>query len=872
MTTSRQSGRNRPHRRDGAYDPIRTNAGLAFMLAALLVGGAGLGYPLLALLVHLGAIALIVHLLHRHRLRELDPAGRLFLACGVAAIALALVQLVPMPHSMWTSLPGRDVAAQIDAQLGWQIWRPVSLTPDLTLRAALALLPALATLLLVALAGPADRIRLVRLVVAVAMAGALLAFLQVAMGQGAPLLYETTHRGYGVGFFVNRNHHAVLLLVAILLVPLPGVIPAARSTGRVMNADALGLAAALGIAALLALGVLATSSRTGLVLLPFCLSLSVGILARHAALRKGLTVIAILYLVAALLIAQTDAARLVVERFAALRADLRFQYWENTLYAVQASFPVGTGLGSFTAVYPTVEPLAQVGQLRVNHAHNDLLEFILEGGIGAVLLLLSLSGAIAFAAWRGGRAGLFARPELVAALGGVAVIAAFSLVDFPLRMDAIACLAGLLLGLLTRAGPVPQRSAKPAPAARIAALGMAVIAGSICAAAMLGDALVQRGQAGLATAFAPWSAPAWEARALEAQLRGDFTGARTAAARALRIAPLNAGAVRAHGMADIALGNADRGAALMLAGGALGWRDGIHQLWLAEAAVAAGNPVVAAERIDALLRRDLLSAELLGQLRAVLGMPGGPQALATRLGDRPGWRQGFLNALAQDVPDRSLPVLTLLDLMRRGGVAPTPQETALLRWRAAEAGDHALVRRLFEASGGQGGLGQGGFDEVAAPLPEAAAPYLWSAPRMAGARLSVPRDAGRTGAALRVTARAMAGGELLRQELALTPGRYRFALFVRSQGAGPGTNALSWRITCADGRPLGGLELGGGAPDATNWRPRALEFSVPSDCTAQKIALLFMPQGGTEVSVMFDDLSLRSLRRNMGAGKVLSGS
>lgn len=853
-----------------SYNSARDKRGDAFVLLALLTGGAGLGYPLLGLLIHLVAIVLIADMARRERWQQLDPVGWLFLACGIGVVLLALVQLVPLPYSLWHMLPGREVAASIDAQLGWQIWRPISFTPDLTLRAALALLPPVAALLLMAFASHKRRIALIRLIVAVAVAGALLAFLQVAMGQGAPILYETTHRGYGVGLFVNRNHHAVLLLVAILLVALPGVVSGQRRDGRHARPDVLASAVPLAVAALLALGVLATSSRTGLVLLPFCLMLSVAIVARQRALRKGLAVIALLYFAAALLVAQTDALRLVVERFAWLREDLRFQYWENTLYALRASFPVGTGFGSFTSVYPTVEPLAQVGQLRVNHAHNDVLEFVLEGGIGAILLLLLFLGAIGHCIWRGLRAGMFERPEVPAALGGIAVIAAFTLVDFPLRLDAIACLAGLLLGLLT--APMSTRTrGMPARRGTRFALLAAVLAGGACTATLLGDALVLRGQPRLATTVAPWSARAWEARALDAQLKGDFGDSRTAAARALRIAPLNAGAVRAHGMTDIALGNPARGTALMLAGGALGWRDGVHQLWLAEAAIAARNPVIAAERIDAVLRRDLFSAGLLDQLRTLLDMPGGPQALAARLGDRPGWRQGLLNALAKDVPEKRVTILALLDLLRRQGIATVPHETELLRWAAADAGDHGLVRRLFEASGGQGGLAQGGFDGVEMPLPEAAAPYAWSAPRVAGVRLSVPQDAGRTGDALRVTASAMAGGELLRQGIALAPGRYRLDVLVGPRRAQPATGQFSWRITCKDGRALGTLAVPSDGQDVTGWKGLGIAFDVPQDCAAQKIALLFVPQGGNEVSVLFDNLSLRSLRRSMGDDKVLPG-
>ncbi len=49
---------------------------------------------------------------------------RPFLVLLGALFLLPLLQLIPLPPSIWTQLPGRETAAQVDRLLGWNVWRP----------------------------------------------------------------------------------------------------------------------------------------------------------------------------------------------------------------------------------------------------------------------------------------------------------------------------------------------------------------------------------------------------------------------------------------------------------------------------------------------------------------------------------------------------------------------------------------------------------------------------------------------------------------------------------------------------------------------------------------------------------------------------
>jgi len=86
------------------------------------------------------------------------------------------------------------------------LWRPISLIPVETWRALLSLLPALAMFLATLSLEWEARQRLLLLALAIGVASALLAMLQVLGGRESGLyFYAVTNVGRGVGFFSNAN-------------------------------------------------------------------------------------------------------------------------------------------------------------------------------------------------------------------------------------------------------------------------------------------------------------------------------------------------------------------------------------------------------------------------------------------------------------------------------------------------------------------------------------------------------------------------------------------------------------------------------------------------------------------------------------------
>lgn len=419
----------------------------AYFALALLFGGAGDDYPLATLAVESGAALLLGWLLWAPP-RPAAPVGTLAGAIVLLAAAVPVLQLIPLPFPLWSSLPGRDLPAEILALAGAEsAWRPLSLDPAATLRSALAMLPGLALFFAGLRLSADERLRLLFILIAVALASVVLGSLQRASG-GAPWVtpFESSHRGYGAGLFVNRNHQATFLLIACL-----ATAGAARARGALKPGPAqLGVAA--GLILLFAAGVVATTSRSGLLVLVPTLALSLLLL-----FPRGITPVRffgglLLLGVAVIAAARVGAVRTTLNRFTS-DLDIRFDYWADTIAAIANHWPVGSGLGTFVNAYAVFESLEAVVPTYAANAHNDYLELLLEAGLPALIgmtlfILFFLVAGVRL--WRGwtrapAAAGL-------AAWAGIAVILLHSIVDYPLRMLSLMAVFGLFCAMLARGG------------------------------------------------------------------------------------------------------------------------------------------------------------------------------------------------------------------------------------------------------------------------------------------------------------------------------------------------------------------------------------------------------------------------------------
>lgn len=139
----------------------------------------------------------------------------------------------------------------------------------------------------------------------------------------------------------------------------------------------------------------------------------------------------------------------VVERFsfAALAHEVRPVYFKNTVEIIK-DFPIaGTGLGTYLYAYPMYEKKYS-GDL-LDHAHNDYLELLAEGGIvaGGLMIIVAFGALIwLFTRWTR-RNDHLVRGVGLGCLVGIASILIHSLTDFNLHITANAVLFVTLYAL-----------------------------------------------------------------------------------------------------------------------------------------------------------------------------------------------------------------------------------------------------------------------------------------------------------------------------------------------------------------------------------------------------------------------------------------
>src|SRR6516165_10253226 len=168
--------------------------------------------------VQLAALPLLAWALFRFAPSQLDLGGQWAIDLLCAILALPLLQLIPMPASLWSGLPSRREIASAYEAAGMALpWLPISLDSTRTWLALLSLLPATAVFLAMLSLEQRSRRILIVLMFVVAFASGLLDVLQIMGGDDSPLRFyaSSTRGGRAVGFFVNPDHSAALLYSTI---------------------------------------------------------------------------------------------------------------------------------------------------------------------------------------------------------------------------------------------------------------------------------------------------------------------------------------------------------------------------------------------------------------------------------------------------------------------------------------------------------------------------------------------------------------------------------------------------------------------------------------------------------------------------------
>jgi O-antigen ligase len=436
----------------------------AYLVMCIALGGSaqGIWVNMLLQLVGLGLIAWTL------ATRPVDAptrASRQLAVLAATAVAVIMLQLVPLPASLWTALPGRDLAADGLRTLGYPFPSlPVSLAPYETVTALLTAVPAIAMLSLVIRMRQREGFIAAALLLAV-VAAVLLGALQVA--GGGPLkspwyFYPISNFG-AVGFFANVNHMGSLLLVSIpfAMALFAGLLARKQERSLSQGVHLVGVAALI----VTAFGIALNRSLAALIIAVPVLLFSTLLLRTGSNFRRLAIFVATVAVIGSLLVLTTTSISGSIAEETFTVPELRGAMWAATADLIRQSFPVGTGLGTFDAVFHSIEDPAQVTATYVNHAHNDYLQLVLELGLAGALLIAAFLAwwlAQVVRIWRSPASTLYVRAATIAS----GALLAHSIVDYPLRTAALSAVFAICIGLMAQPrqqqNSSDKRQARPA--------------------------------------------------------------------------------------------------------------------------------------------------------------------------------------------------------------------------------------------------------------------------------------------------------------------------------------------------------------------------------------------------------------------------
>lgn len=391
---------------------------------------------------------------------------------GVSAYRILLPLIALALFGLLQTIPfGRETTVPLTS--GARVWHALSADPHGTrqwVSEMLALILVAAMLLRYTFSRRRLRM-LIYLVIGVAVASALFGLLRKTTQHQPGFILPYLVPGFGYGQFINNNHFAFLMEMAL------GLVLGLTIAGRVRRDR---LPVYLGVSLLLGMSLVISNSRGG-ILSMLCqlvfialLFPSVRLVREHSSLKTGtrrriqqagrsLVVRALLILCLVItvsigivwvggdpLLGRLEAIpREVSTQEESQRwGERRIDIWRATLRLIKAHPIAGVGMGGYWAAIPEYHDAS--GEFTPQRAHNDYLELLASGGlIGVALGAWFVYALIRSARKRLRSAERFRRATSFGALVGLSGVAVHSFFDFGLHTTINAIVAITLVVIAT---------------------------------------------------------------------------------------------------------------------------------------------------------------------------------------------------------------------------------------------------------------------------------------------------------------------------------------------------------------------------------------------------------------------------------------
>jgi O-antigen ligase len=437
--------------------------GIAIWIAVLAFGGTSPPFFLVTQVIILGLGVFFLSA----SLRAPVTAIRLPLAVPVALMALVVLQILPLPAVLGPLFASVHIASAGDSG------RTISVAPYQTV-SHLLLLVTFLTAFYLALLVYQDRDAKRRLVYALIALGTFEAFyglLQYLTGWQQIFAYvKKYYLEEATGTYINRNHFAGLLEMTLpftvaLALRLAGNLRRAAERSEAKARQLLSARELLPFVFLLFLAVamltalISSRSRMGIISALASLMAIFALAGSTSLSRRTRAVVAAVFFLGVVGMVLWVGSDPVVMRFETLGHEYnetgqnRISIWRDTLALIRQHPLLGTGLGTFSVAYTSVQ--TNFLTLLVDHAHCDYLELASELGLpGGILVFASIFWILARAVQR------YRKTEdrlesavYLGSIGSITAILVHSLADFNLYIPANALVFTVTLALASMAEP-----------------------------------------------------------------------------------------------------------------------------------------------------------------------------------------------------------------------------------------------------------------------------------------------------------------------------------------------------------------------------------------------------------------------------------
>ena len=383
------------------------------------------------------------------------------IASPLFLLALVLLQVCPLPISLapllgrsWDDLPGGSHFT-------------VSMAPHQTVSHLLLLVTYLTVffLTLVLCRDHKTKKRLVFALVALAVFEALYGLIQYLTSWQQIFTYvKKYYLEEATGTYINRNHFAgflemILPFAVVLALRWAALLfentPSGTATLRKIasRTELLSLVLWLFLATLLFVALVLSRSRMGIISILVSLVAIVALAGTASMPARTRVAVATVFFLGVLGLIVWIGIDPVMSRFETLGREYNFSgqnrisIWRDTLGLIRHHPLLGTGLGSFSVVYPSVQTVFLT--LLVEHAHCDYLEVATDLGLpGAILAFGSIFWVLAQTIRRYRKTEeSFDKAVSLGCIGSIVAILVHSLADFNLYIPANALVFTLIVAL-----------------------------------------------------------------------------------------------------------------------------------------------------------------------------------------------------------------------------------------------------------------------------------------------------------------------------------------------------------------------------------------------------------------------------------------